>query len=88
MTVPLLDLKSQYAPMRDEIRAQIDEVCDAQYFVLGPKVTAFEAEMASYCGTAAAVGVSSGSDALIVSLMALGIGPGDAVITTPGLCVP
>ena len=83
MQVPLLDLKAQYAALRDEIRPAIDEVCDAQYFILGPKVTAFEAETAAYCGSKAAVGVSSGSDALIISLMALDIGPGDAVITSP-----
>jgi dTDP-4-amino-4,6-dideoxygalactose transaminase len=81
--VPLLDLKAQYVGMRDEIRAAMDEVCDAQYFILGPKVTEFEAHVAEYCGTADAVGVSSGSDALLVSLMALDIGPGDAVLTTP-----
>ncbi|MDP6491578.1 MAG: DegT/DnrJ/EryC1/StrS family aminotransferase [Kiritimatiellia bacterium] len=83
MQVPLLDLKAQYAPLREEIRAVIDEVCDAQYFILGPKVVAFEAETAAYCDTKAAIGASSGSDALIISLMALDIGPGDAVITTP-----
>jgi len=69
--------------MRDEIRAVMDEVCDSQYFVLGPKVTAFEEHVAAYCGTSEAIGVTSGTDALLLSLMALGIGPGDGVLTTP-----
>lgn len=83
MQVPLLDLKAQYAPIREEIRAAMDEVCDAQYFILGPTVAAFEDEMAAYCGAPAAVGVSSGSDALLIALMVEGIGAGDEVITSP-----
>jgi dTDP-4-amino-4,6-dideoxygalactose transaminase len=84
MKVPLLDLKAQYSgSMRDEIRQAIDEVCDSQYFILGPRVQEFENNTAEYCGTQHAVGVSSGTDALIIALMALGIGPGDAVITSP-----
>ena len=81
MQVKLLDLQAQYAGrMRDEIRAAIDAVCDAQALVLGPAVTAFEQNLARYCGTRHAIGVTSGTDALLVSLMALDVGPGDEVI--------
>ncbi len=82
-SVPLLDLKAQYGPIRDEIRAKVDEVMDNQAFILGAEVKAFEEECAAYCGARHAVGVSSGTDALIVALMALGVGPGDEVITSP-----
>ncbi len=80
--IPLLDLRAQYAAIRDEIRAAMDRVVESQLFILGPEVEAFEREIAEYCGCAHAVGVSSGSDALLVSLMAAGIGQGDEVITT------
>lgn len=83
MHVPLLDLKAQYGPIRDEIRAAIDRVCDAQHFILGPEVQALEEETAKYCGSKFAVGVSSGTDALLAALIAAGVGPGDEVITTP-----
>lgn len=83
MKVPLLDLKSQFTDMKDEIMAAVEEICDSQYFILGPKVEKFETEVAEYCGTKYAVGVSSGSDALIISLMVAGVGCGDEVITTP-----
>ena len=83
MNVPLLDLKAQYAGIRDEIRRVVDEVCESQYFILGPQVEALEAQIAVYCTSKHAVGVSSGTDALLVSLMAAGIGPGDSVLTTP-----
>lgn len=82
MKVPLLDLKAQYAGLREEIRQAIDTVCDQQAFILGTAVSDFEAQIAAYCGTADAVGVSSGTDALLAALMALDVGPGDAVITT------
>ena len=82
-TIPFLDLKAQYAPIREQIRQEIDAVCDAQWFILGPKVKKFEQAVAAYSGTRAACGVSSGSDALIISLMAENIGPGDEVITSP-----
>jgi dTDP-4-amino-4,6-dideoxygalactose transaminase len=82
MNVPLLDLKAQYAPIREEIRAAIDRVCDAQYFILGPEVQGLEEETARFCGASFAVGVSSGTDALLAALMAAGVGPGDEVITS------
>ena len=81
--VPLLNLKAQYATIRDEVRAAIDRVLEAQIFILGPEVEALEREIAAYCQCAHGVGVSSGTDALLVSLMAIGIKPGDEVITTP-----
>ena len=83
MQVPLLDLRAQYAPLKPAVMAAVEEICDSQRFILGPKVEAFEQEMAAYCRTAGAVGVSSGSDALIIALMAEGIGHGDEVITSP-----
>ena len=82
-SVPLLDLKAQYAPLRDEIETVIREVCDSQYFVMGPKVVEIEKQIAEYCHADFGVGVSSGTDALLIALMALDVGPGDEVITTP-----
>src|SRR5262245_27304973 len=81
--IPLLDLQAQYAPLRDEILAAITRVCDSQRFIMGPEITALEAEMATLIGVRDSIGVSSGSDALIVALMALGIKAGDEVVTTP-----
>jgi dTDP-4-amino-4,6-dideoxygalactose transaminase len=83
MNVPLLDLRAQYATIRAEIDAAIRQVLESQQFILGPVVAACEQAIARYCGVAHAVGVSSGTDALLACLMAEGIGPGDEVITTP-----
>ncbi|NQU76995.1 MAG: DegT/DnrJ/EryC1/StrS family aminotransferase [Planctomycetes bacterium] len=83
MKVPLLDLKAQYATIKDEILPVVLAVMDSQWFIHGPSVKELEKLIASYSGCAAGVGVSSGTDALLCSLMALGVGPGDEVITTP-----
>ena len=83
MQVPLLDLKLQYQGLRDQIRVEVDQIMDSQYFIGGPKVEAFERAVCEYTGAAHAIGVTSGTDALLIALMALGIGAGDAVVTTP-----
>jgi len=80
--IPLLDLQAQYAPLRDEIVAAVTRVCDSQRYIMGPEVTAFEEEIASIIGVRHAVSLSSGTDALLVALMALDIKPGDEVITS------
>lgn len=81
--VPLLDLKAQFAGIEQEVRAAMDRVLESQRFIQGPEVEALEEELAAYAGAAHGIGVSSGSDALLVSLLALDVGPGDEVITTP-----
>jgi dTDP-4-amino-4,6-dideoxygalactose transaminase len=83
MKVPLLDLKRQYGLIKHEIDPMVREVIESQVFVKGPKVAGFEQLIAEYCHTDWAVGVASGSDAILLSLMALGIERGDEVITTP-----
>src|SRR5690348_12259191 len=83
MQVPLLDLKPQYQPLASEIQAVFEKVCASQAFILGPAVRQLEAEIAAYSQCRYGVGVSSGTDALLLALMALGIGAGDAVITSP-----
>jgi dTDP-4-amino-4,6-dideoxygalactose transaminase len=83
MNIPLLDLRSQLEPLREEIVDAVTRVVDSTTYIQGPEVTGLEDEISSYCGAACGVGVSSGTDALLVSLMALGVGPGDRVLTTP-----
>lgn len=79
-SVPLLDLSRQYVLIRDEINSALSRVCDSGQFVLGPEVTKLEQGVAAYCQAECAVGCASGSDALILPLMAHGVGPGDEVI--------
>jgi dTDP-4-amino-4,6-dideoxygalactose transaminase len=81
--IPIVDLRAQYAAIRTEVRSAIDEVLDRQQFILGPAVARLERQMAEFLHCRHAIGVASGSDALLLALMALRIGPRDAVITTP-----
>ena len=83
MKIPLLDLKAQYATIREESEAALKKVIENQDFILGQEVSSLEKEVAEYCDTKYGVGLASGTDALILSLKALDIGPGDEVITTP-----
>jgi dTDP-4-amino-4,6-dideoxygalactose transaminase len=83
MNVPLLDLQAQYASLRDELRPAIERVMESQRFVLGDEVRRLESSLAAYCETKHAVGCASGSDALLLALMALDIKPEDEVVTTP-----
>lgn len=83
MRIPLVDLKSQYKEIKEEIQEAINRVLDNTAFILGEEVTKFEEEFAGYCGTKHAIGTSSGTSALHLALLALGVGEGDEVITTP-----
>jgi len=83
MTVPQLDLRAQYATLKEEILAALARVCESQRFILGPEGEALERELAGYCGVDFALGCASGSDALLLSLVALGVEPGDEVVTVP-----
>ena len=83
MAIPLLDLKAQYLTIKDEIDRAVLQVLDSAQFILGPEMKALEKEIALYCGTDHAVAVANGTDALMLTLKALGIGPGDEVITSP-----
>jgi dTDP-4-amino-4,6-dideoxygalactose transaminase len=80
MAVALFDTSTPIAPLREELRAAIDRVLDSERFILGPEVTAFEQELAAYCGASHAVGVANGTDAITIALRAMGIGPGDEVV--------
>src|SRR5687768_2315823 len=80
--VPLLDLQAQYKPLRAELLAAIERVCDSQRFIMGPEVEALERELSQHLEVEHAIAVSSGTDAILACLMALGIGPGDEVITS------
>src|SRR3954454_4269835 len=80
MAIPLLDLKQQYATIRDDVLRVTNEVYESQYFILGPRVDAFERDFATYCQSRHAIALSSGTDALLIALMVLGVGPGDDVI--------
>ena len=82
MSVPLLDLEAQYRPLRSEILAAITRVCDSQRFIMGPEIESLESELCTLLGVTHAIAVSSGTDALLLALMALGINAGDEVVTT------
>ena len=83
MTIPLLDLKAQYLTIKPEIDTAILNVLDSSKFILGPEMKALEAEIAAYCGVKEAIAVGNGTDALVLALKGLGVGPGDEVITSP-----
>ncbi len=83
VSVPALNLKAQYNSIRDEIEPVVREVLESQMFVLGPEVARLEAEVAEYCGASSGIGCALGSDALLLPLLAIDVGPGDEVITTP-----
>src|SRR3954453_14486269 len=83
VSIPALNLRAQYQAIRDEIEPVVRRILESQMFVLGPEVSALEAEIAEYCGSMHGIGCASGSDALLLPLLALDIGPGDEVITTP-----
>ncbi|MFC1549125.1 DegT/DnrJ/EryC1/StrS family aminotransferase, partial [Candidatus Omnitrophota bacterium] len=83
MDIPLLDLKTQYLNIKEEIDEAMDKVISSQYFILSPEVSSFESEVADYTKVPYAAGVASGTDAIILALRTIGVGPGDMVITTP-----
>ena len=80
MGIPLVDVRAQYAPLRERVLERIAEVVDSGVFILGPNVKAFEREAADFLGTGDSVGVANGTDAIALVLEALGVGPGDDVV--------
>ncbi|MFM9018283.1 MAG: DegT/DnrJ/EryC1/StrS family aminotransferase, partial [Actinomycetota bacterium] len=83
MAIPLMDIRAQYAPLRGELDAALAEILDTGAFILGPQVTRIEEAVTARLDNRPCVGVANGTDALIIALQALGVGPGDEVITTP-----
>ncbi len=83
MKIPLLDLKSQYQTIEEEVNRVVEEVLESGHYILGPNVKTLEEEIADYCEVKYAIGVASGTDALRLSLLSLGVGEGDEVIVTP-----
>ena len=81
--IALLDLKAQFASIRDEVMAEVSRICDNQTFILGAPVAKLEEEIAAYSGAKFGIGCASGSDAILLALKALGVGPGDEVLTVP-----
>src|SRR3954451_19981045 len=81
--IPLLDLKAQYAKIQPEIEREVQRVMESQWFILGPDVTRLEREVAAYSGAKHGIGCASGSDAILLALKAIGVGPGDEVLTVP-----
>ena len=81
--VPLLDLKPQYASIKEDVKKAAEALFESQIFILGPAVDSFEKKIAAYVGAAHAVGMSSGTDALLAAMMAIGFGPGDEVVSSP-----
>ena len=83
MSLPFIDLKSQFGALESEVRARIDRVFDHGQYIMGPEVAELEQKLVQFTGAKYCVTVSSGTEALLISLMALGVGPGDEIITTP-----